>query len=379
MRITAPQPALKRAVALATISAGPPGVESKNTSAAAKALQTALAAILIEADDSGIFVSCCDRMTSIRAHVGATIIEPGSFATSAAKMLSLIAAFPADASITITDTGSVTAGASCYRLIPIVTDRLPARFVFDNVGAAVVAIGAPTMARLLEPAPAANREESRTYLNGIAWRSDGPMLVAVATDGAVLIRTAIEAPTFTTSSELIVPSATVAILRKLLTLTKPGALTLSYNGRLLMVGCGAFELISILVAGKYPETNALLPKPAATVVCDRRSLVAALQRMAAAANSVEPLMAATFAEGILKLFLAREPLIGSDTLAAKTTGSGQFAAMLAQFVRMIDEIEGAEIEIGAEGNIRIRCPGDGGKLGMIASTTVSPAVWESAP
>jgi hypothetical protein len=115
------------------------------------------------------------------------------------------------------------------------------------------------------------------------------------------------------------------------------------------------------------------------VVCYRRSLVAALQRMVAAANSATPLMAATFTDNALRLFLAREPSIGADILVAKTNGSGRFAAPLSQFINIVGEIEGAEVEIGTDGNIGIRCPGDAGKAGMIASTTVAPAVWESAP
>jgi len=379
MKITVAQPAIKRALMLAAIGAGRHEAEAgKNVSVAAKALQDALAAIRFDANDDGLAVSCFDRKTSIRARVDATISEGGSFATSAAKVLALIAAFPDSASISITDSGGVTAGTSRYRLIPIAVDSLPPRFEFDGE-AATAAIDASAMARLFEPAPAANHEKSRGYLNGVNWRSVGPMLVAVATNGGELIRTEIEAPSFTSSNKLIVPTASVTILKKLAALTKPAGLTLRYNGRLLLAGCSAFEFMTTLVGGEYPEVDRVLPKPAATVVCDRRDLAAALQRMAAAANSAAPLLAAVFADGALKLFLAREPTIGADVLAAKTNGSGRFAAPLPQFIRMIGEIEGAELEIGTDKNIGIRSPGDSGKLGMIANTTVAPAIWEHAP
>jgi DNA polymerase-3 subunit beta len=379
VKITVPQPALKRAILLAAISAARPEVEfGKNISARAKVLAAALAAVLIEANDNGVFISCFDMRTSIRARVDATISEGGSFATSAAKFLALIVAFPDTATITITDTGSVTAGTSRYRLIPIAVDSMPLRFTFGGE-AESVAIDMPTIGRLFEPAPAANSEESRYYMNGVNWRSVGPMLVATAACANEIIRTEIEAPTFTAAG-LTVPTASVAILKKLIALARPAAITLQYNGRLLVADCVAFQLITVLVGGeKYPELSAVIPKPAAVAVCDRRELLAALQRLAAAATNVGPLLAVTFAEGAVKLFLAREPTIGADVLVAKTSGTDRFAASLPQVARMVGEIEGIETEISAHGNIRIRSPGDAGKLGVLASMIVSPAVWEHAP
>ena len=253
----------------------------------------------------------------------------------------------------------------------------------------VLAIGAATgeveisgacLLTLLEPLPAASTEATRYYLNGIFLQSVGGKLVAAATDGFRLFRTAIAAAKFTDDRRTILPRDAAAILHRLVRATRPDMVTLRRSKTLLAVDAPGFQFCTKLVDAMYPDFERVIPSASDNgAVCDRAELRAALSRLAAVATA-DPLVALSWAAaGELRMCLARQPDCGADAIAAEVKSRARITVPLPQLVRMISEFSDERIRLeAADAGQRPLVIKSRDKLGLIMPSFISDNVKEAA-
>lgn len=321
-------------------------------------------------EDGAVSLSCSDNTVAIIATVAATASEPGEIAVSIDQLAALVAGFWADATVTVTASetaATIVCGNSRSRL-PLIPDMPAALAIADEI--ANVEIAGSGCLHLLEPLAAAASEQTQFYLTGVFWHTVGKKLTAIVTDGVRLIKTSIPSAEFSTDRHCILPAGAVAVLRRLVTRTKPDKVTLRRSRTLLAVAGPGFEFTSRLIDAKYPVYEAVVPvaSPNAVTV-DRSELLAALSRLAAVATADPPLLALSWTNaGPLKLFLARQPDDGADAIAAQAHGAAKVAVPLQQLAAMIEEFSGERVQLEAAGPLVIR--GEGEKFALLM-----PSAW----
>jgi DNA polymerase III subunit beta len=324
------------------------------------------APISVVAGEGAVSFTCTDPGgITIKAQAAAEILEPGEAAVSADRISALTAGFAPAVTITVSTTensATIACGKSRYRL-PVCADA-PAALAIDAEISSIEISGNDCL-RLFETLPAAATELTRVYLNGVFLHSIDDRLVAVATDGAKLLRISIAARNFSTDRDLIVPTKAATALIKLIRQTKADKLTLRRSRTSFAVAGGGFEFVTRLIDSKYPAYESLVPAVSTNfVVCDRAELQAALARMTAAATVDASLLALCWdGVGPLQLFLARQPDAGTDFIAAETKGAAKIAMLLGQLKAMIADFNCERLHLEDAGPLVIR--GEGEKLGLL--------------
>lgn len=333
----------------------------------------------------GIHLQCTDPtgIGTIRCRLSGAVPEAGEAAAAADRLAALVESFAPEATVAIATDGPVAkigCRRSYSRLAAIPVDRLPTAFAIDHE-TGKVEISAEDCLRLLEPIAAVGREETRYYLNGIFLQSIADRLISVATDGLRLIRTSIVAREFSVDRSCIVPAPAVVALRKLLAQIESERILIRRSQRLIEFSAPEFCFVSRLIDATYPDYQRIIPEPSPnTASCSRSELLSALTRMRAAATVETHLAAVQWGGGAgqLDLFLARQPLDGSDRIDATTKGAAQVAVPIGQLAGMIEEFscERTSIETADKQPIVLR--DDGGKLGLIARATWDFSTMEVA-
>jgi DNA polymerase III subunit beta len=325
-----------------------------------------LDAARLVAADGAVSITGSGSTITITAHIAADVAEPGEIAVSADRLAALVAGFPPAARLAIgagTGFATITCGNSKSRL-PLIDD-LPQALALD-LETGRIEISASDLMTLLSPLPAADNESTRYYLHGVHWCSDAGKLIATASNGSRLLRTIVAADGFT--GNLILPSASAAVLSRIVRAAKPGKVTLRASTRLLAVDGDGFSFTSQLIDYPYPDTSRVIPQPSANfVLCHCADLLTAIQRLVAVATTEAPLIALSF-DGAPSLHasLARQPNDGSDMIDAETTGSARVVVSPAALSGMLSQFEGARVRLDIGDDQRpVLIHGDDGKLALL--------------
>src|SRR5262249_51936494 len=146
------------------------------------------------------------------------ITAEGELAVPAARLHSLLAAFPGKAAVTIESIGAtayVSHGRSGFKLPTLPVRDLPAPLAITEETGRTELEHSDALA-LLRPMFAASDEKSRNYLNGALLHNADGGLVSVATDGPRLARVTVAAASRLSSDRrLIVPAAAMTVIGKL--------------------------------------------------------------------------------------------------------------------------------------------------------------------
>jgi DNA polymerase III sliding clamp (beta) subunit (PCNA family) len=223
--------------------------------------------------------------------------------------------------------------------------------------------------KLLEPIAVADAGRARFYLAGVFWHCVNDQLVAVATDGIRLIRTAVVAAPVFLDRRLIVPTEVAVAVRRLLQKAEATHVTVCRSQSLIGFHTPRFSLTARLIDADFPAYERNIPPPASnSVLCDRPKLLAAVLRLSAAAPSVDnALVALSWRNGgHLELYLARCPLDGADIVAAKARGSADIALSLPQFAAVLKQFSDDHIQLETENDQALVFRGTGEKLALIA-------------
>jgi DNA polymerase-3 subunit beta len=331
-----------------------------------------LSAVRLMAADDQVCICCADNHLAITACITAEVIEPGQAAVSD-RLAKLVPGFADDAMVTVSTTehgATVICGNSRSRIAIQPMASLPdVLAIVDEV--ASIAISGDDCLQLLWPFAAVGTELTRHYLCGVALQSIEGRLVAVATDGARLMKTSISADELSSSRDLIIPSSTIEALRKAWKSGRPAKVTLRRSRSLFSVATPQFSLVSPLIdAGStgFPAYQHVIPKTLPnTASCDRNELIDSLGRLSATSTAEAPLVALSWradARGQLDIFLARQPHDGSDAIGAETKGNADIALPPSQLADMVSNFESERIhfETAEGGPLVIR---DNGKLALI--------------
>jgi DNA polymerase III subunit beta len=321
------------------------------------------------ADNGTVSFTCVNSKMaiSITATVPATVIEPGQGAVSASRLAALHSGLAPGAPVTLTimpNAMIIACGSSQYRL-PLLPDP-PAGLVINPEIGLIKLSGKDCIALLEEVLPAAGTERTRFMLTGIHWHNVDGRLVSVAADGTVLLRISVPTDHLSSDHTLVIPAQAAAILIKLLRQIKPEWVTVRRSQAVFGASAPGFDFVTGLIGTPYPDYQRVVPAASGNIaLCSRQELIGALARLDAIANVEIPLIALTWTDGQVRLYLPRQPDDGTDIIAAETKGVTQIALSLSRLAAMVSEFNSQRLHLeAAEGRLMIR---EGEKFGLLMS------------
>jgi len=289
----------------------------------------------------GFCVTNPRAVVSISTTTAASMEETGSATVSARRLAALLSGFGPRSTINITTTDTammISSGNSRYRL-PLLADPPAGLVINPEIGR--VELASADCIRLLDVVAAADTEKTRFFLTGVYLHSDGDKLIGVGMDGTKMLRVGVVADHFSEDNRLIIPATAVKLLDKLLRATKPQMVTLRRSHAAFSATAPGFEIVSGMIDAAYPDYKKVLPPPnGSSASCQRAEMVAALTRLKAVAGGDLPLIMVTWVgDEPIRMFLAHEPDVGTDAVAAQTCGSARMALSLAQLTAVLAEFK----------------------------------------
>ena len=295
-----------------------------------------LANVLLTADDGLLAVTATDMDITVRVCVDAQVRVSGSVTVGAHVLYDMLHGLPKGSLVELeaggSDTLRISTDSASYALPTITANDFPvAAAVKYKTTFAMPAVG---LLRLIDRTRfAMSSEDTRYYLNGLylhrTRNGHGPDLSIVATDGHRLAKADCPLPDGAAGMPgVIVPSATVDLIRKLIARVK-GDVVVSVAAKYIRVTFGGVEVISKTIDGTYPDYPRVIPKDnPLTARLDTAALAGAMKRLAAVYDrGTTPSIKFTFAGN-------------SVALVASSIDNGSAAESLAV------EYDGEELAIG---------------------------------
>ena len=132
-------------------------------------------------------------------------------------------------------------------------------------------------------------DELRPVMNGIFFDLHTNHLAVVASDGHTLVRNKIFSTTAENdehSGNFILPKKPSNILKGILRRSTEAEVTMTFDGRQVLIAAENFTMCCRLIEGRYPNYNSVIPQSNPNIVTvDRTSLIAALRRVSPFSNS----------------------------------------------------------------------------------------------
>jgi DNA polymerase-3 subunit beta len=263
-----------------------------------------LANVLLSAKNARLSITGTDLEVELVASGEITVQQPGEITVPGRKLLEIIRALPAEASVTVTVDGDkvkISAGRSRFVLSSLPAEEFP---VVENVsGEQKLVLPQTELARLIAKTHFSRAQQDvRYYLNGSLLETDGKMLRMVATDGHRLATAEAELPSSASAGaqQVIVPRKGILELQRLLGADGDVEITIGSNHVRALIGDVRFT--SKLIDGKFPEYRRVIPaNPTKIVVANREALRLSLQRTAILSNEKYRGVRLSLAENRLKL------------------------------------------------------------------------------
>ena len=246
-----------------------------------------LSNLLLNVEDDRIQVTATDMEVELICTLENTPLASGSVALPARKLFDICRALPADATLSIEETGNKTkviSGHSRFTLASMSAQEFPSIGSFaatDEFDLAAV-----TLSELLESTHfAMAHQDVRYYLNGLLLELENNQMRAVATDGHRLALTDKRIDyAANTAKQVIVPRKGVLEIVRLLGIAGEGVrLRLGENH--LQVAAAGQSLTTKLVDGRFPDYARVIPRETDnSVIADRELLRAGLSRASILSN-----------------------------------------------------------------------------------------------
>lgn len=220
-----------------------------------------LANVALTTEGEGVRVAGTDMDITVSVSAAATVLRAGRTTAPAGALLHLVGQAENGCQVTLTleDTRLlVRAGSLSARLPVLPADDWPLQSR-PEASATLVLEASALGAALARVAAAISREETRYYLNGVMIENAGPDsgggVRLVTTDGHRLHALQLACTVEGDLPQVIVPAATVAILRGL----EGEELTLQLAPGGIVATCGAVEVLSKTIDGTFPEWQRVVP------------------------------------------------------------------------------------------------------------------------
>jgi DNA polymerase III subunit beta len=247
-----------------------------------------LANVLLSVKGNRLSVTGTDLEVELVASGEVSVAQPGEITVPGRKLLEIAKALPDKAPVTVTMDGEkvkISAGRSRFVLSTLAASEFP---VVDSVNATqTLTLPQAELGRLIAKTHfSMAQQDVRYYLNGTLLETDGKMLRTVATDGhrlAIAEATLVVSGKPVSAQQVIVPRKGVLEMQRILSSTGEVEIAIGTNHIRLQIGDVRFT--SKLIDGKFPEYGRVIPaNPNKTVIVERESLRAALQRTAILSN-----------------------------------------------------------------------------------------------
>ena len=250
-----------------------------------------LANVLLKKEGGSIQLTTSDLEIQIRTHAELGGDE-GSFATTVGvrKLIDILRTMPADQTVSLESQQEkllLKGGKSRFTLQTLPAEDFPLVQEAPGFGPAF-SVPQKTLKDLLGQVSFSMAvHDSRYYLNGILFETDGKRLSLVATDGHRLAFTSATLDVEVPRQQVILPRKTVIELERLLSdaVTPEGAqapmIRMQFAANQAKFSFGGMEFVTKLVEGKFPDYNRVIPQsPKNSVTLGRAVLLACLQRTA---------------------------------------------------------------------------------------------------
>lgn len=284
-----------------------------------------LSNILLRCHDQRLVITSTDMELEMTATLPVSIEQEGETTVSARKLLDIVRALPANATISFQaeeNKALVRAGKSRFSLA-----TLPALDFPDSEGANYsdhITVSQSALKRLLdETSFAMASQDVRYYLNGLLLERENNVLRAVATDGHRLALGSVEtAESNPEKSAVIVPRKAILELGRLLGDIADNV-TLAISSQQLKVELPDLHFTSKLIDGQFPNYERVLPVGGdKEVVADRDELKQALSRASILANDKHRSVRLNLQNNLLKATVTnQEQETAEEELAVEYTGS----------------------------------------------------------
>lgn len=246
-----------------------------------------LSGVLLTASAAGqLSITGTDLSVQVTSTLPADVAEPGSLVVPAATLWEVARRLPdlARVQASTPKEGSLLlrAGRSRLTLPCLPPEDFPA---FPIVEGTQYRLPPADLARLLDVAHAAARDDPRVYLRGAHLSAAGGVLRMVATDGHRLSQVDAPLPQGAEGALAVtVPAATLALLRRLVEGETEDAVV-AVSSTLIQVQMSSTTLVSKLVDGPFPDVTRVIPLANEGVFEVRRAdLAAAVARVRAVAG-----------------------------------------------------------------------------------------------
>lgn len=284
-----------------------------------------LSNILLKAQGDKLTMTSTDMELEMIANLAVAVDEAGETTVSARKLLDIVRALPANATISFKakdNKALVQAGKSRFSLATLSSDDFP-----DSEGANYseqISMPQSALKDLLdETSFAMASQDVRYYLNGLLLEREANKLRAVATDGHRLALGEITtSETAEEKNSVIVPRKAILELGRLLG-DVDAEVKLTFSQQQIKVELPDLHFTSKLIDGQFPNYERVLPLGGdKVVVAERDELKQALSRASILANDKHRSVRLNLNSGLLKATVTnQEQETAEEEVPVEYTGS----------------------------------------------------------
>lgn len=271
-------------------------VISSKSSAAIPALEN----ILFTLSGGELTLVAADQSNRLTCRLSVESLgEDGSFAVKADTILNALRELP-DQPIELEVTGgkaTLLYSNGHYNFLTIDSESYPEPFSFAQEHS--LELPAQALLKALEATVyAASDDERRPIMTGVLLDFFEEKLVAVASDGRILVRYTDSNIKCGQQMSFCLPARIANLLARTLLVKESGNIRISFNQQQVSFELNQVELSARLLEGKYPNYNSVIP-PSSThiITVDLPLLLSATKRVAPFASKASTLLIFDFTEG----------------------------------------------------------------------------------
>lgn len=322
------------------------GVQTVERAAASKDTIPILTGILIDAGTHGIVLKANDLEIAIERKIAGTVLQPGQVVVEGKYFAQIVRHLP-DGSVELrynegSNSVEISVGTVNFSITSLPADEFPQAPNFVDANSWTVAQGSFKQG-IEQTVFATGKEESRPFLMGVLFESDGTNLNLVATDSNRLayrqISLAVEEGTQLEKMNVLVPTRALNELVRLLSDDKEETIDI----RVVPGQIGFFfpdtVLISRLIEAKFPDYRQVIPKEHTIAFrVNRQIFQAAIQRSSLVAKRGPAISIFRLEGGVLQI-TSREAEIGSSTEHLEVEHDGDDIVIAYQAKYLLDVLK----------------------------------------
>ena len=229
-----------------------------------------LSNILLVAEGNRVRLSATNLEVAITCWVPANIQEEGSTSAPAKLLADFISALPpADVKLELPE-GSQALKVSGQRSQATIRGMDPGEFPgipTGDAGEQSITLDAAELSQIIKEVEfSAATDDARPVFTGVLTRVRNERLTMAGADSFRLAVATVELPGAPTQGDVLVPAHALKTLRSILPAEGAATMTVTSNRNQALFRAGDIEMVTNLIAGQFPNFEAILPKSHSTRV-----------------------------------------------------------------------------------------------------------------